>query len=343
MLSILVFVLIPAVTKGGGTFSAEFILPETPPLQITYSEEGLPLDKIVNLTVNVENEVVFYLFTKANTDTAQVLRVGDVKSVVESSFDSEWPTKVMIHGWTDSIDSRWYITYRENYLANGNFNLIFVDWSSPAGREYFTSAKLTRPVGEHLGKLLAFLEDDGNVSLSNVHILGHSLGAHVAGVAGSMVSGRVGRVTGLDPARPAFEAPFLIDSRERLDPTDAEFVDVIHTCSGTLGFVSAIGHADFYPNGGTFNQPGCPPIASQFCSHARSHQYMSESIIRPEGFLSTRCESWGEFVSGRCSDQGKKVFMGEILSKETRGRFYLRTNSQQPFGYKCLGISCDYD
>lgn len=43
----------------------------------------------------------------------------------------------------------------------------------------------------------------------------------------------------------------------RLDPTDALFVDVIHTCGGVLGYFSTLGHADFYPNGGTPSQPGC--------------------------------------------------------------------------------------
>lgn len=42
-----------------------------------------------------------------------------------------------------------------------------------------------------------------------------------------------------------------------LDTSDAEFVDVIHTAGGTAGFYDALGHADFYPNGGTSVQPGC--------------------------------------------------------------------------------------
>ena len=45
------------------------------------------------------------------------------------------------------------------------------------------------------------------------------------------------------------------------DPTDADYVDVIHTngCSawkGCFGIPDKCGHADFYPNGGT-SQPGC--------------------------------------------------------------------------------------
>ena len=110
--------------------------------------------------------------------------------------------------------------------------------------------------------------------------MGHSLGAHVAGGAGAAVTlGRVPRITGytnliilletelianllrlagLDPAGPFFS---LNDTTTRLDPSDGDFVDIIHTNGGTLlgdelGFLPPIGHIDFYPNGGQF-QPGC--------------------------------------------------------------------------------------
>lgn len=42
-----------------------------------------------------------------------------------------------------------------------------------------------------------------------------------------------------------------------LTPTDAEFVDVIHTDGGVFGFPVALGDADFFPNGGFPAQPGC--------------------------------------------------------------------------------------
>lgn len=44
---------------------------------------------------------------------------------------------------------------------------------------------------------------------------------------------------------------------EKLESTDAKFVDIIHTCGGVLGYGSDHGHVDFYPNGGTPSQPGC--------------------------------------------------------------------------------------
>lgn len=45
---------------------------------------------------------------------------------------------------------------------------------------------------------------------------------------------------GLDPAKPGFEDTSTKD--DSLDPSDADFVDVIHTCGGTLGYAKPLGH-----------------------------------------------------------------------------------------------------
>ena len=63
---------------------------------------------------------------------------------------------------------------------------------------------------------------------------------------------------GLDPAAPYYENEHI---DVRLDPTDADFVDVIHTDSKTIiihgfGTIQRMGHVDFFPNGG-FHQIGC--------------------------------------------------------------------------------------
>ena len=68
----------------------------------------------------------------------------------------------------------------------------------------------------------------------------------------------LGRITGLDPAEPHFE---WADPVTRLDPTDAFFVDVIHTDGGPImsagaGMWQPCGHLDFYPNGGIMMR-GC--------------------------------------------------------------------------------------
>lgn len=57
----------------------------------------------------------------------------------------------------------------------------------------------------------------------------------------------------LDPAMPLF---VTTDVDNKLDASDAEFVDVLHTNSLVQGKVERCGHVDFYLNGGII-QPGC--------------------------------------------------------------------------------------
>lgn len=60
-------------------------------------------------------------------------------------------------------------------------------------------------------------------------------------------------ILGLDPAMPFF---CKNDKSGRLDPSDAQYVQVVHTCAGFLGVNYDMGHADYYANDGRF-QPGC--------------------------------------------------------------------------------------
>lgn len=60
--------------------------------------------------------------------------------------------------------------------------------------------------------------------------------------------------TGLDPAFPLY---MFVNPSSRLSADAAEFVDIIHTDGGILGYPWPLGHADFYPNQGIPLQPGC--------------------------------------------------------------------------------------
>ncbi len=67
-------------------------------------------------------------------------------------------------------------------------------------------------------------------------------------------------IAAFDPAGPYFHDEEYTPETH-LDPTDAVFVDVIHTnggnvLTGHLSTLKPIGHVDFYANGGG-EQPGC--------------------------------------------------------------------------------------
>ncbi len=91
------------------------------------------------------------------------------------------------------------------------------------------------------GETADFLRKAG-VDLSKVHLVGFSLGAQVAGFTGGWLKGKVGRITGLDPAAPAFYA-----YHSGLNHTCANFVDVIHTSGRPLSFRIPLGPRRLLP------------------------------------------------------------------------------------------------
>lgn len=131
-------------------------------------------------------------------------------------------------------------------LRVDDFNVINVDWSNIA------FVFNVRECGAYVAQMYDYLVSEG-FNLKDIHCTGHSLGAHVCGFSGKGVtSGTIARITGLDPS----EAEFDVTNPEgRLNSTDADYVDVIHTSAGT-GYIDAIGQVDYFPNSGD-DQPGC--------------------------------------------------------------------------------------
>lgn len=57
-----------------------------------------------------------------------------------------------------------------------------------------------------------------------------------------------------------------VSNDDKLDASDAHFVDVIHTNALLQGKIERCGHADFYMNGGVM-QPGCFGSGSSISIH----------------------------------------------------------------------------
>ncbi|NXO59377.1 LIPR3 protein, partial [Aramus guarauna] len=141
-----------------------------------------------------------------------------------------------------------------------NINCIAVDWQDGAKGTYIRAVNNIRVTGAEIAYFIKTLQKISRYSPCKIHLIGHSLGAHTAGEAGRSIPG-IRRITGLDPAGPCFEGT---PPEVRLDPTDANFVDVIHSNAAHfpaigLGMYNTTGHLDFYPNGGTM-MPGCTDI-----------------------------------------------------------------------------------
>lgn len=159
------------------------------------------------------------------------------------------------------------------YLVRNRTNVIIADWGKLAQLPCYPTAVLnTRQAGECLGAFLLQLQPlfGAQRNFERLHLIGFSLGAHVASFASNIVQRHTAvlfdRLTGLDPALPFFTTT---SRASKLDRTDARFVDVVHTNAGIFGKIETSGHIDFYMNGGQ-TQSACVGDMSELLARART-------------------------------------------------------------------------
>ncbi|CAL7933293.1 unnamed protein product [Xylocopa violacea] len=297
--------------------------------------------------IDVDRDIEFVLFTRKNPTCGTMLNISDPYSLRRSNFDVTHPTVIFIHGYSNSITGGSAVAIRDVYLKRGEYNLILVNWAKLAGLPwYVTAVRNTRTVGPQVARLVNWLAAQGAVSLANLHVIGFSLGAEIAGFMGKTLAPRkVGRITGLDAAYPLY---MNTGTDGHLAKTDAMFVDVIHTDGGHFGFPEPLGHVDFYPNGGRPVQPGCSwgnvirmsltRLTNLYiaCGHNRAWMLYAESVANPRGFPASRCPKWHPSIPANCV-WTPDVLMGIAVNPRVRGKFYLRTNAQPPFARNTTG------
>ncbi|XP_055384997.1 uncharacterized protein LOC129614431 [Condylostylus longicornis] len=277
-----------------------------------------------------------------------------------TGFD-ELQTKVIVHGFGSACPHVWIYEMKTALMAVENCIVICVDWENGATLpNYVRAATNTRLVGKQLAMLLKNLNKHKGLDYSKTHIIGFSLGAHVAGFAGAELPG-LNRITGLDPAGPLFESQH---PKVRLDSTDAAFVDVIHSNGenlilGGLGSWQPMGHVDFYPNGGRV-QTGCSNLfvgavtdfiwsqaaeveGRSLCNHRRAYKFFIDSVAPRCLFPAFACTSYDDFLEGNCfpcdllqSRYNSNISicgnMGYYANKSTgKGQLYLLTREEEPF------------
>lgn len=237
-------------------------------------------------------------------------------------LDPDKKLALIIHGYTDNKDRHWIRRMARDISQYTNSNVCIVDWSKLATTEYTIAAGHVNKVGEHVGDFLLSIQQF--IPLNHVSILGHSLGAHIAGAAGARTGSQVDAIYGIDPAHPLITIP-MRPPTERLDVSDAQFVQVIHTTSGTFGTPFDLGHQDWYADGGKSPQKGCEPGLIVFdrnalapvsivCSHLRALEIFRFALDPVNVFNST----------GGGDNYG-------YWSRRTEGVFHLPTLRNRPY------------
>lgn len=241
------------------------------------------------------------------------------------NLTADWWTKIYIHGWIQNYKVASIIV--ERYAAK-DVNIIVVDWSKHSGCEYLhVVSYVIKNVAHILSKFICELYEIG-FSPNKLHIIGHSFGAHIAGLASAPLGNRkVFRITGLDPSKIPFD---MFPAKDRLNTLSAKFIDVIRT--SIFGSTLNVGHVIFYPNGG-FNQPGCKGLLRALCDHGKSVTYYAESIDTKTGFFAHKCLRNFAFRNNHpiLKSNDETLIVGEYVPYNVSGRYCLETNSKYPY------------
>lgn len=205
-----------------------------------------------------------------------------------------------------------------------------------------SAVRYLRPVGQRLAEMLTNLTAAG-LDPQQLEFTGVGLGAQlmsfVAKTFHNLTGSKVSQITGLDPSGPCLRN---LGPDERLDSSDADFVQVVSTNIDGLGMAAPVGHVNFYVNGGEF-QPSdfywMP--CTLHCSHFRSVTIWLVALERPDSFIGLKCDSVQQARSHRCYDRvptETNVISNTKTDRSNTGVFYLATDNNWPYYLGSRGL-----
>ncbi|KAI1305938.1 Pancreatic triacylglycerol lipase [Halotydeus destructor] len=280
----------------------------------------------------------FHLYDETNYDNGIELKYKEPESYPDSATIRYGKVYVIAHGFAESFTGI-YVSLKNALLSYGdveNVAVIGVDWTIGAkptqggsipeleSQVFGRAAVNAMVVGREVALMTYILTSLKLVTRDRIHYIGHDLGAQVMHFAGQWYKhledrnqektggprgmGKIGRITGLDPAAREFQGYGTAAKLPYLNSQDAEFVDIIHTSAvryngddrdiedNLYGMSILSGHLDFYPNGGQ-EQPFCLHIRE--CSHRRALHYfiasLSSEALTTEGLAAIRAQSYKDF------------------------------------------------
>lgn len=119
----------------------------------------------------------------------------------ERSFDPNIPTYLIIHGYLRGClrDLTWGTSLVKVLFRKQRCNVLYADWKHMSSKFNYWEALKNVPVAadEIYNILLEYERAFPEFNKANLHIIGFSLGAQVAGILGQLMSGQVHQITAL--------------------------------------------------------------------------------------------------------------------------------------------------
>ncbi|XP_053612459.1 lipase member H-B-like isoform X2 [Plodia interpunctella] len=295
-------------------------------------------------------------FYQRSLDEFIELPLDKAQEIVSMSwYDSGKTTVIFAHGFSGFPNGTAVTVVVNTFLKDGRYNVALLNWQKlaapvlPGGiaNSYLNWAfPNSKKLGVDFAETLVNLSAAG-INLNKTHLVGHSLGAHIFGIAGNTLMDKgilLPWITGLDPATVGFENK---PPAARLNPKSANFVSVIHSDPSKYGYKKSLGTVDFWPNYslGTVTQPGCDkknyPTFSpdDLCNHNRCWEILVDSVIHPGTIIGCHAQNfrkWRKYTEEqRLADV---LEVGVFAEDPLPGNYYFITNAESPYGLGVDGL-----
>ncbi|XP_031639650.1 phospholipase A1 4-like, partial [Contarinia nasturtii] len=270
-----------------------------------------------------------------------VIQYNDIEKFGDEYFNKSWPTKVIIHGfisgnnWFDDLAPHFSEKiYGTNSGVLNHHNLISINWRKGASYTYMCAHQFVESVGNLAGDFIYRASNAQKMNLSTVEIIGHSLGAHVAGFIGKSVHSQskgkmsIQRIIALDAAGPCFHSmipPFtclFLRHDLELKREDANEVIALHTNSRKIMQVSSIfplfskgywgllGTVDLWLNGGMVQDDNTNILSHLFAVKYYLHiMYMEKPLT---GYTFNFDDVDSKYTETAMLEEMKKNYMNPI-------------------------------
>ena len=220
--------------------------------------------------------------------------------------------------------------------------------------------RLMLPVmASSIADLLQTLNADYGMSYDTLHLVGHSMGAHLSGFVGKRVIAlgkKIGTIIGLDTSSSCVS---YTNTAGRLASTDAVYVESVHASSPFTGFKKPIGMASFYVNGaatqdlcqttmwsnGAFYLRWVQFALKSLCSHTLATNFYADSLMCNDAEIYV-CDDYQSAMNRNCgSEPNKSIHMGahkatgeQNLANTPPGIYYVKErHSFDMIAGRCAG------
>lgn len=274
------------------------------------------------------SKILLSFYTCNATDQASIDCLIQDLNCIENAYKlinkDKRENTVFIHGY--SRNKKPIQNIISAYCSRNISTIALLNWTQLQPKQIsLTVTNWTSAIGRIAASTFDTLKIKG-YNVETWHLIGHSMGAHIAGCIGTYTNFSWLHITGLDPAGVVFYTDMYKGCQ--INPDVANLTDVFYTDGNGYGTIREVGKLNIYANTGTAPQPGCCSSSNiHYCGHFKAIEWYADAVRNGTRYSAIKCTNCFMFL--HFHDYCKKnehVYLGSHINKKASGNYCLAIN-----------------